>query len=86
VLIVVQVKTALFRDLEKWKSTVEGLATKLSRVMSIQHSQRHQVKYLDIVDLVNILPCYLIADNMVCAQNPPSLDHLLDNVLRSVFL
>jgi hypothetical protein len=50
----------------KWRTQIETLIGGLYQQLSIQHSTARPTKYLDVVQLVNVLPCYLISHEMVC--------------------
>jgi hypothetical protein len=49
----------------RWKSSVSDIIKKLTEERTILHPGSKPVKYLDVVQVLNILPCYLISDEIV---------------------
>jgi hypothetical protein len=61
-----QVNNALLHNLAKWKTNVKLLVQELAKSMSSQYNTARPVKDLDVADLLNVLPCYLICHDIVC--------------------
>jgi hypothetical protein len=49
----------------RWNNSVLGIIKQLTEEMTILHPGSKPVKYLDVVQVLNILPCYLISDEIV---------------------